>query len=99
MSPVVFVIAFTVGAAAISAWFDVRFPRFSPDDLKPILLHAAGAMVALQLTAAAVGFGAGSRAETVAAVLLVGLPALAYAFLVGLWTLRLMTGALRGLSR
>ncbi len=99
LSPFLSVIVYAVGAASIAAWLDFRFPRFSPGDIKWILLHAAGAMVALQLTAAALDFAIGSRPGTIAAILGVGLPALVYAFLVGLWTVKLMSGAVRGLTR
>jgi hypothetical protein len=86
-----------VGAAAIALWIDVRFPGIAPRALPGFAIHAALAIGAGQLlvpTAMNALLGAESPVLALVAVFGVAFPALLYAFLVGVWTIKTAQGFL-----
>jgi hypothetical protein len=91
------VMLFGVGAAAIALWIDVRFPGIAPRALLGIVIHAVLALGACQLLVPA-GMNALLEAEsavlTLIAVFGIAFPALLYAFLVGVWTIKTAQGFL-----
>jgi hypothetical protein len=97
MSPIVFGVAFAVGAMALAVWTDVRFARLAPVQLRGILLHAFAAFLVLHLVAGVVGpLMAAGYGTAVLTVVFVALPAIAYAFLTGIWMIRMFHGAYAG---
>jgi hypothetical protein len=99
MSPLVFVIAFVAGAAANAWWTDVRVGEHGPSELKGLMLHAIAAFAALQVADVAVHLAPAGDPRLLVALLGFALPALTYTFLVGLWTLKLVRGAVDGATR
>lgn len=86
-----------LGAAAIAVWIDVRFPGIAPRALRGIVIHAAIAVGAAQLLAPAgmkFLFEAGSSVLALVAVFGIAFPALLYAFLVAVWTIKTAQGFL-----
>jgi hypothetical protein len=86
-----------VGAAAIALWIDVRFPGIAPRALRGFVIHAALAIGAGQLlvpTAMNALLGAESPVLALVAIFGVAFPALLYAFLVGVWTIKTAQGFL-----
>jgi len=86
-----------VGAAAIALWIDVRFPGIAPRALLGVGIHAALAIGAGQLLVPA-GMNALVEADsavlTLVAVFGIAFPALMYAFLVAVWTVKRAQGFL-----
>ena len=87
-----FLIFLGLGSAAIAFWLDVRFPSFAPDELGRLTVHLVGATLGAQLVVplaltktAALGGGMWN----VGGVFLVGLPALVYLFVTGIWLVKL----------
>jgi hypothetical protein len=84
-----------VGAAAIALWIDVRFPGIAPRALRGVAIHAAIAIGAAQFLAPAgmhALFEAHSSVLTLVAVFGIAFPALMYAFLVAVWTVKTAQG-------
>jgi hypothetical protein len=97
MSPIIFGTAFAIGAGAIALWTDVRLPKLAPDEMSRILMHTMAAFIVLKIAAGAVGpIAAYGPLHAMAAVLGLGLAAVVYAFLVGIWAIRLFQGAYAG---
>ncbi len=102
MSVGIFLVFLAVGAGALALWLDFRFPRLAPESLGQALLHlcasflVARLLVPLALPALLEGV---SEAATPVVVVAVALPTVTYAFLTGVWILKLMYGTLRGLPR
>jgi hypothetical protein len=90
MSNGTFAVALVVGAALLALWLDQRLPRLAPAGLQAIVLHGLVAFAALQLSPA--NFGSPATAFLILFGLI--LPALVYVFLVAVWAIRLMQGAL-----
>jgi hypothetical protein len=85
------VVLIALGAAAIALWVDVRFPGIAPRNVRGILIHAALAVAAGQLLApAGLNFvrGLESHVLTLVGVFGVAFPAIIYAMLVGVWTIK-----------
>jgi hypothetical protein len=86
-----------VGAAAIALWIDVRFPGIAPRALLGIGVHAALAVGAGQLlvpTGMNFLLEAESPILNLIAIFGIAFPALLYAFLVGVWTVKTAQGFL-----
>lgn len=87
---------FAVGGALLALWLDVRFPDLPPSRMTVRLVHVGAAFAVVDVVApGAVQLivGAGDSSARVAAALVGALlPALVYAFLSGIWMLRLLTG-------
>ena len=100
MSVQAYIIVFAVGAAAIAAWIDWRFPKLAPTHLRLALAHVVGACVIANLAIGAGLIGAGgSPARMSTGLLLVGLPILVYEFLAGVWTIKVLQAAFRTYGR
>jgi hypothetical protein len=86
-----------VGAAAIALWIDVRFPEIAPRAWVGIAIHAVIAIGAGHILVPA---GMNVLVETESAVLIlvavfgIAFPALMYAFLVAVWTIKTAQGYL-----
>lgn len=90
---VVFIPSLLVGAALLAMWLDTRLP--APGDGRQIAFHGVLAIVCLNLVPAA----GDSTLGTFGVVFGLVLPALVYAFLSGIWFLRLAQRMLLGLGR
>jgi hypothetical protein len=94
------VILFALGAAAIALWIDVRFPGIAPKDMRGIFIHGALAVAAGQLLATpSLRFVSEfeSAVLTLLGVFCIAFPAIIYALLVGVWTIRNAQNFLSGL--
>lgn len=97
MTPQLYVLVLAVGAAALALWTDARFPRLAPGTMQGVLLHGFAALIALQVVGSSIGgLTSGPYPTPVLAVLGVALPGLLYAFITGIWTIRLFQGAHAG---
>jgi antibiotic biosynthesis monooxygenase (ABM) superfamily enzyme len=89
--------AFLVGAAGLALWLDVRLgSKRTPRSLARVVIHAALAWLAVHLVAV---FGTplidpSARIQTVLVLSLLVLPGWMYAFLVSIWTMKLVRSAL-----
>jgi hypothetical protein len=99
MSPLVFVIVFVAGAAANAAWTDARLGSRAPSELRGLLGHAVAAFAFLHLAGVAVSIPPTGATVLLVPLLGVALPALTYTFLVGLWTLKMVRGAVGSATR
>jgi hypothetical protein len=95
MSGGTFVLLLALGGGAISLWIHVRFPKLGPRELRPVLLHVLVSFAAVQLAVPVIKAAADASAlATLAGVFGVALPALIYSFLVSIWVIRTVQGAL-----
>jgi hypothetical protein len=97
-----FLVVFAAGAAFIALWIDARFPQLAPASFRRSFVHAGVSLVLGQLVVpfAIQALSAnGSPAVVVAAVLVLGLPALVYCFLAALWVMKLVAAQMRGSPR
>jgi len=99
MSPHSFVVLLVVGSALLAFWVGARFPGFGPHRLGYAVLHLLCGLAAIRaipgLTDAVLAMSA-----DVAKYLVpfgVALPLFTYAFLTGLWLLRLIHRSASGL--
>jgi hypothetical protein len=89
--------ALAFGTALLAVWCFVRWPSLAPSTIKGALIHGILAFGAIQLAATGLGFAADASAQAAAFGLIAFVvPALTYAFLAALWTMRLFAGALKG---
>jgi hypothetical protein len=101
MSLTVFAVSLVLGAGAIAVWITVRFPKLTPDGLRPVLIHVGVAMLLAQL----VPFGillpiSGSAAvQLIAGIFVVALPVLIYTLVAAIWLVRIAQNALSGMLR
>jgi hypothetical protein len=88
---------FTVGAALLALWSFVRWPQAAPRTLAKAILHGLFAFASLQLAVVALDWvpTLPDDAAPLAAVAAI-VPALTYAFLAGLWVMRLFADAFKG---
>jgi uncharacterized membrane protein len=97
MTPELFLVPFGIAGAAIAAWCCIRFEKHAPQSWVKLILHAAGAGVAVHAVGAMIAPAV--AASPVIGIVGVALPVLVYCLLVGFWTLRLLqqtfSGALR----
>ena len=97
MTPETFAVGLAIGAGAIALWMDVRVPRIAPKEMRGVLLHAFASLIVLHFVAGAIGPLAGDAfVNRLLAMLGVALPALGYAFLAGIWAIRMFQGAYAG---
>ena len=89
---------YAIGAAAIALWTDTRFGQLAPESIRTALIHVGAAMAVGQLIVP-LGIhllvGLGSPAATLAALFLVGFPALVYSFLAAVWVIKILAGVVR----
>jgi hypothetical protein len=91
MSEAGFVSLLVVGAALLAVWFDLRFEQRRPEAPVRRVGHGIAAYVALQAGTAAFAYLGKPEAplgQRLAALFLLFLPGLVYAFLTGLWLVR-----------
>ena len=89
MSNELFGVALACSAAMLALWVHLRAPKLEPATLRALVLHAVLAFGLLQL----IPSSSSSVAFAFAVVFAVALPLLVYAFLVGIWFLRLLQSA------
>jgi hypothetical protein len=91
-----FIVTLVLGAFLLAAWVDARVDERRPGTPARRIAHVAASCVLLQLASIGVALVAPNNASTarqVAAVFVVLLPALVYAFVAGLWILRTLAEA------
>ena len=86
-------LCFLVGAALLAAWVAVRFPGLGPANLTTAFLNIGLTICVSLVLGPAMAFVAGGGPALVA-VFAVGLPAVTYMFLAGIWLLRIAHGSL-----
>jgi hypothetical protein len=89
MSREVFAVALVLSAGALALWLDARAAGLAPRDVRRLAAHAFVAFGLLQL----IPSGEFATWFTFVAIFGGALPALVYAALVMLWTVRLVRGA------
>jgi hypothetical protein len=102
VSPVIALLAFALGSAALALWTYVRFPRLAPAQLRHAVLHVAAAMLIAQLVVTLnvrLDVGLTGEAATLVHVFGLLLPVLVYTFLAALWTFALLTSVFRAYGR
>ena len=92
MSKDVFLLCFLLGSALLAAWLAVRFPRLGPASLTWAFFHIGLTFGVGVMLGPAMAFVAG--AGLALAVFAVGLPAVTYMFLAGIWLLRVTQSSL-----
>jgi hypothetical protein len=86
---------FAAGAASLAVWVDVRFPRIGPAELRGVIVHAICAFGLFFASDTLYSMVAGGEVwRSVIALLAVELSVLTYMLIVGLWTLKVVRGAL-----
>jgi hypothetical protein len=98
MSSGAFLLAFSLGAAAIALWIFVCLPKLGPTNMNRAFAHVAAAMVVGVLLKQTLTLMAGLDFPLAVFTALFGvaLPGLTYMFVAGAWLLRAMSA---GLSR
>ncbi|HEY2939549.1 MAG TPA: hypothetical protein VGJ27_07030 [Gaiellaceae bacterium] len=98
MSSGAFLLAFSLGAAALALWIFVCLPKLAPTSLTRAFGHVVAAMVVgVLLKPALTGMAeSGFPLAVFTALFGVALPGLTYMFVAGAWLLRAMSA---GLSR
>lgn len=91
MSVPLFISVYVAGAALLAAWFDLRFPSLRPASWLRVGVAVALSMAVDELSPYALAVG-----PHIVGVIGVVLPALAATFLVCIWMLRMMRGAMPG---
>jgi hypothetical protein len=95
MSFAAFLLFLALGAALLAAWVIDRFPERSPNQLRQALIHFTISLALVWVAPNVVGpFAAGGPLAAVAAVFLLLLPPLVYAWLSAAWVLRLLYEAI-----
>jgi hypothetical protein len=95
MSGGTFVLLLALGGGAIAVWIHVRFPNVGPRELRRVLIHVVVSFAAIQLAVPVIKVAAdASDLATLAGVFGVAFPALVYTFLVSIWVIRTVQGAL-----
>src|SRR5438874_6604230 len=92
MSKDVFLLCFLAGSGLLAAWVAVRFPRLGPASLTWAFFHIGLTFGVGLVLGPAMAFVAGGGLVLVA-VFAVGLPAVTYMFVAGVWVLRLGPGS------
>lgn len=95
MSFAAFLLFLATGAALLAAWVIDRFPEHSPNQLRQALIHFTTSLALVWAAPNAVGpVVAGGHLIALAAVFLLLLPPLVYAWLSAAWVLRLIHEAI-----
>jgi hypothetical protein len=92
-----FLVALTIGAAALALWINFRFPRIAPEGIWTAIIHVGAAILAGQvLFPGLLGIVPETNpvVRAVVTVFVLGLPALVYALLASIWVIRIAQGAL-----
>jgi hypothetical protein len=101
MSLPVFGVFFVFGAAAVALWITVRFPKLSPERVRPVLIHMGIALLLAQLVRFGIMLPVSSSAavQLIAGIFAVALPILVYSLLIFIWLLRIAQNAIGGMLR
>jgi len=94
MSSGSFAIALGIGAALLAFWVQYRFPKLAPQTLGWAIFHLCIAGVVAQFTKAVFGSVELQPLGMMALVFVLALPTLVYAFVSGMWLIRVAQGAL-----
>jgi hypothetical protein len=100
VGPVVVLIA--LGAGAIAFWIDVRFPSWTPADMRGVLIHFGVWLVASYLVAGPAMtflFAYERPFHTLLAIFGFAFPVIVYGLLCGFWVMKVLHGVMRGLMR
>ena len=92
MSKDVFLLCFLAGSGLLAGWVAVRFPRLGPASLTWAVFHIGLTFGVGLVLGPAMAFVAGGGFVLVA-VFAVGLPAVTYMFLAGIWLTRAFLAA------
>jgi hypothetical protein len=102
VSPVVALVAFALGSAALALWTYVRFPRLAPTQLRHAILHVAAALVSAHVVSNLnlwLDVGLSGHAAAFAHLFGLLLPILVYVFLSALWMFALLTSVFKAYGR
>jgi hypothetical protein len=96
MNALALLLLFSVGAAVLALWVEVRLGERSPDSPSKVMLHAATAWVVVGCAAAiaVMLIDPESRTRTMLALLALVLPSWTYAYLSMMWALKLVARAI-----
>lgn len=92
MSSGTFVIALGIGAGLIAFWVQFRFPNLTPQTLVRAMLHLFVAGGVAEFTKTVFGRVELEPVGTMALVFGLALPTLIYAFVAGMWLVRVTQG-------
>jgi hypothetical protein len=98
MSSGSFAIALGVGAALLAFWVQYRFPKLAPQTAGWAILHLVVTMVLADITKTAFTSVEFDPATAMALVFGLALPTLVYAFVAGMWIIRIAQGAMGRMS-
>ncbi len=89
-----FLLLFVLGAAVLAFWVALCRPRLAPASFRSGAIHLAAAVVVGSILAPALHAvpGLPSQQSVLVALFTVGLPAITYMLLVGLWLVQLAVG-------
>jgi hypothetical protein len=91
-----FLIALTLGTAALALWSYVRWPGAAPATMKGAVLRVVISLVLLQVGAAALGLGiAAAPSLAILILVLTVVPVLTFAFLASIWFLKVCADQIR----
>jgi hypothetical protein len=95
VTPQIAVVAFAVSAGMLALWLDARFPRLGPAEMRGVILHAICAYGLFLGQDVLFGALRGDEAwRRFAALFLVDLALLVYMFIVCVWVMKVLRGAL-----
>jgi uncharacterized membrane protein len=94
MSSGSFAIALGIGAALLAFWVQYRFPKLAPQDLKWATFHLIATMVLAQFTSTVFRSVELQPLGMMALLFGLALPTLVYAFVAGMWIIRIAQGAM-----
>lgn len=97
-----FLCVLVLGSGALACWVDVRYPRLGSPDWRRVSIHVVVSIMLLRFVLPSgieLALAPGVLAVAVAGVVSAGVAAFGYAFLSGIWVLRVARQALSGSLR
>ena len=94
MSSATFIIGLGIGAFLLAFWVQLRFPSLAPETIGWAVFHLAVTTVFAQLTKVVFASVEFQPLGTMVLVFGLALPTLIYAFLSGMWIIRIAQGVL-----
>ena len=94
MSSATFILGLGIGAFLLAFWVQFRFPSLAPQTVSWAIFHLVVTTVLAQLTKVVFGSVDLEPRGTMALVFGLALPTLIYAFLAGMWIIRIAQGVL-----
>lgn len=98
MSPHSFALTLVFGCAALAFWLGIRFPNAGPSTLVYAALHALAGLAAVR-TIPALSDAVNGLSSALGPLIVsfgIFLPLMTYAFITGLWVMRLIQRSLSG---